>query len=72
MTLDRAKKGHILRIVAIENPEVRAQVIRFGISEGEMVKCSEVIPAGPIIICKNRQEIAFGRNLAQSITVDLV
>ncbi|HBT20804.1 MAG TPA: ferrous iron transport protein A [Peptococcaceae bacterium] len=69
MTLDKAKKGQILKILNIPDAKIRAQAIRFGISEGEMVTCSEVIPLGPIIIRKNNQEIALGRNLARQITV---
>lgn len=70
MTLDQAKRGSVLRIASIPDPAVRAQAIRFGIAEGEIVTCAEVIPSGPIVIRKNRQEIALGRRLARRITVD--
>jgi len=71
MTLDMAKRGQILKIVNIPDATVRAQAIRFGISEGEVVMCSEVIPSGPVILRKNNQEIALGRGLARQITVDM-
>jgi len=71
MTLDRVKRGQILKIARIPDAAVRAQAIRFGISEGEVVMCSEVIPAGPVILRKNNQEIALGRGLARQITVDI-
>ncbi|TLM98315.1 ferrous iron transport protein A, partial [bacterium] len=51
---------------------VRAQAIRFGISEGEVVRCEQVVPAGPVVLKKNNQEIALGRGLASKIRVELV
>jgi len=69
LTLDQAKKGNVLRITAITDPTVRVQAIRFGIAEGETVTAVEVIPSGPIVIRKNRQEIALGRRLAGRIAV---
>ncbi|MEW6458370.1 MAG: ferrous iron transport protein A [Bacillota bacterium] len=71
MTLDRVKRGQSMTITNIPDALVRAQAIRFGIAEGETVFCEEVVPSGPIIISKNRQEIALGRGLARQIAVDL-
>ncbi|HHW42316.1 MAG: ferrous iron transport protein A [Thermoanaerobacteraceae bacterium] len=70
MTLDRMKRGQRCRILSIPSEAVRAQALRFGIAEGEMVTCCEVIPAGPVVISKNRQEIAIGRRLARQIEVE--
>ncbi|AKX93956.1 FeoA domain protein [Moorella thermoacetica] len=72
MTLDKAKKGQRIRILALPGPGIRAQAIRFGIAEGELVTCTNIIPGGPIIIAKNHQEIAIGRGLAEKITVEPV
>jgi len=69
MTLDCIKKGQSFRISDIPNETVRAQAIRFGIAAGEWLTCEEVVPAGPIVVRKNRQQIALGRNLAREITV---
>ncbi|MDI6710394.1 MAG: ferrous iron transport protein A [Bacillota bacterium] len=71
MTLDQATRGSVIRVTAIPDPVVRAQAIRFGISEGEILTCAEVIPSGPVVVRKKRQEIALGRRLARQITVDL-
>ena len=71
MTLDRAKRGQVLKVINIPDAMVRAQAIRFGIAEGEVVTCAEVIPAGPIIIRKSIQEIALGRGLASKISVEV-
>lgn len=71
MTMDLVRRGQIFTITSIPDSLIRAQAIRFGIAEGETVLCEEVVPAGPIIISKNKQEIAFGRALARRITIDL-
>jgi len=69
MTLDQAKRGQRLFIARILGDDVRAQAIRFGISEGAEVHCAEKLPAGPVVICKGKQEIAIGRRLAENIQV---
>jgi Fe2+ transport system protein FeoA len=71
MTLDEAKKGQVIRIKSIANEMIRVQAIRFGLSEGEVVVCREIVPAGPVVISKNKQEIAIGRSLARNIQVEL-
>lgn len=72
MTLDMSKKGQKLKIVAINNDLFRAQALRFGIAEGETVVCEEIIPAGPVVVRKNQQEIAIGRGMAKNIIVEPV
>ncbi|MBF7083726.1 ferrous iron transport protein A [Desulfallas sp. Bu1-1] len=71
MTLDRVKKGQQVKIISIPDEMIRAQAIRFGIAEGSVVLCEEIVPAGPIVVRKNKQEIAIGRGLANKITVAL-
>ncbi|GAB6181876.1 ferrous iron transport protein A [Desulfotomaculum defluvii] len=71
MTLDRIKRGQSFKINNIQNENIRVQAIRFGIAEGEWLTCEEVVPAGPIVIRKNRQQIALGRQLAKEIDIDL-
>jgi len=71
VTLDKVKRGQSVTINLIQNESVRSQAIRFGIATGESVTCEEVIPAGPIVIRKNRQLIALGRHLAKEINVNL-
>ncbi len=72
MTLDQIKRGQMVKILSIPDDETRAKAIRFGIAEGEIVLCAEVVPFGPIVLQKNKQEIAMGRNLAASINVVLI
>ena len=71
MTLDRIKRGQSFQINNIPNEKVRAQAIRFGIAAGEWLTCEEVVPAGPIVIRKNRQQIVLGRQLAREIDISL-
>ena len=70
--LSEVKKGQVFKIVDIPDKEIRAQAIRFGITEGETLDCEEIIPAGPVIIKKKEQEIAIGRGLADTILIELV
>ena len=71
MTLDQVQRGQKIRILAIQQEEIRAQAIRFGISIGAEVECAEKIMAGPIVIAKGKQEIAIGRRLAENIKIAL-
>ncbi|MFW6022327.1 MAG: FeoA family protein [Halanaerobiaceae bacterium] len=71
MTLADIKKGDRFNITNIENDTIRAQALRFGISEGENLYCGEKIPGGPVIVKRNYQEIAIGRNLAKNIEIEL-
>lgn len=72
MKMDKCRRGQKLKISLIERSDVRAQAIRFGISEGEIVHCEGVVPAGPVVVRKNNQEIAIGRGLAREIEVELI
>ena len=69
MTLADVKRGEEFEIADIKDDKIRAQALRFGISEGANVSCAEKVPGGPVIIKRNLQEIAVGRRLAQNIRV---
>lgn len=69
MTLADVKRGDTFEITVIPDDIVRAQAMRFGITEGAKISCVEKIFAGPVIIKRNLQEIAVGRNLAKRITI---
>lgn len=71
MVLSNARQNEQLRILFISDQDIKAQLIRFGLTEGTLVMCYEVIPAGPIIVKKNHQEIAIGRRIAEGIVVEL-
>lgn len=67
--LIKVKKGEHLKIVSIPEGIPRTQLIRFGLIEGDIIKCVENLPGGTIVIQKNRQEIALGSKLANKIIV---
>ena len=71
MTLAEAKRGDKFKIKSIEDEVVRAQALRFGISEGAEVSCAEKIPGGPVILKRNLQELAIGRGLAEQIELQV-
>ena len=72
MTLDMVRRGDHVRILKIDDPQVRIQAIRFGIGEGSDVRCAEKLPAGPVVVRRGRQEIAIGRSIARAIDVEAV
>lgn len=70
MTLADVKRGSRFNITYIPDEVIKAQALRFGISEGENLKCYEKVPGGPIIIKRKLQEIAIGRKLAKKIKIE--
>lgn len=69
VTLDRVKSGKSCLIKSLPSGVVKDQTIRFGLTEGKEVFCQAVIPAGPVVLKVDRQEIALGRNLAKQIGI---
>ncbi|MCL5677302.1 MAG: ferrous iron transport protein A, partial [Firmicutes bacterium] len=63
MTLDQVRVGQRLRIVAVTDPGVRAQAIRFGLVEGAESVCISKLPKGPVVVRLGEQEIALGSRL---------
>jgi Fe2+ transport system protein FeoA len=70
LSLTKAPHSMILKIKSIPDPDVKIQLIRFGITEGTKVKCYHKIPMGPLVIRYYKQEIAIGRKIANSIMVE--
>jgi ferrous iron transport protein A len=70
-TLDKAQKGKLVTIINLPSGELRAHLIRLGITEGDSIRCIERLPGGTIVVQKNRQEIAVGYDLAKKIKIIL-
>jgi ferrous iron transport protein A len=70
MTLADVKRGDQFQISNIDDEQIRAQALRFGISEGANVSCAGKVPGGPVVVKRNLQEIAVGRRLAKNIKVE--
>lgn len=69
MTLDEAKKGKQLTVLSLPEGNIKSQLIRLGITEGDSITCIERLPGGTMVLQKNRQEIAIGFDLARKIKI---
>jgi ferrous iron transport protein A len=68
-SLDKAKKGELVKVIRLPGGDLKIQLIRLGIIEGDTVIISERLPGGTIVLKKNRQEIAMGFELAKKIKI---
>ena len=68
--LSSVARGKNILILNIPQGRGRTQLIRLGIMSGEVIKCVERLPGGTVVVEKNRQEIAIGSSLAETILVD--
>ena len=71
-SLHLSPAGTWLKIVSLPDGNFRAQLILFGIHEGEFVRCLERLPGGTIVLQKNRQQLAIGYQLAKRVMVVLL
>lgn len=69
--LSSSKIGSKIKLIDIPH-SLKADLIRLGLCEGDVVTCIAKIPSGPVVLEKGFQEIAIGRNFAKDINVDLV
>ncbi len=72
MNLEDAPKKSILEVVSINQEKLSEDAMRFGIEAGECIQIINKLPGGPIVIQKNQQQIAIGRELAKAIEVRIV
>jgi len=72
VTLDEARPGQAFTVLSIADEMARLQAIRFGIAEGARAVCETVLPGGPVVVRKGKQEMALGRSLAHRIQVQPV
>lgn len=70
MYMSELRRGDCAVVKKIGSDLVRAQAIRFGISEGSEVSVEEILPAGPVILRRGTMSYAVGRNLARQIEVE--
>ena len=70
VALSKAPKGSRLVILDVPEGRARAQLLRFGVTKGELIRCLERLPGGTVVILKHRQEIAIGVGLAAHILVE--
>lgn len=68
MWLNQVKSGEKISLEQIPS-EIKADLIRLGLCEGDSLKCISRIPGGPVVLLKDLQEIAIGNNYAKQILV---
>ena len=71
MNLEDAPNKSVLEIVSIRQDKLTNDAMRFGIEPGEYVTIINKLPGGPIVIQKNQQQIAIGRELSKIIEVKI-
>ncbi len=60
-------KGKSAEIINFTDNSTQCHSARFGLCKGQIIKC--LANVGPIIISKNQQTIAIGRNLSKKIEI---
>jgi ferrous iron transport protein A len=70
--LSTVSKGSSLRVIDIPQGIEGTRLIRLGLVRGAFIKCLERLPGGTVVIGINRQEIAIGASLANTIVVESV
>ncbi len=68
MQLNQAKRGEKILLNFIP-ANIKADLIRMGLCEGDKLECLAKIPGGPVVLLKDLQEIAIGNSYAQTIQV---
>jgi ferrous iron transport protein A len=69
LPLSKAAKGSRLVILDVPDGRAGAQLLRLGVTKGELIQCLERLPGGTVVVLKHRQEIAIGVGLAAHILV---
>jgi Fe2+ transport system protein FeoA len=71
-TMDKLAVGDRFAITEIKDDDIRCQLMRLGMDANECLCCDYVLPGGPVIVKRGRQQIAIGRNLAGQIEVEVL
>ena len=71
MNLEEAPNKSEIEIISIDEESLLEASMRFGIQAGEKVTIINKLPGGPIVIQKDYQQIAIGRELAKKIQVKI-
>jgi len=70
VSLNEVKIGQKVEILEFLNSAIKCYSSRFGIDKGQIVTC--IAKPGPVVIRKNHQEIAIGKNLSKEIFVNII
>ena len=69
MTLNQLKKKGRGKIISILGSDLKNQLLRLGLEEGDCIRGIHKIFGGPIIIQFRNQELALGEKLASQIEI---
>lgn len=69
VSLNELKIGQDAEILKFADSEIKCNSARFGLVEGGFIRC--IAKPGPVVIEKNRQLIAIGKNLSEQILVSV-
>ncbi len=72
LSLENARVGDTLRILAITDNDTAMVAMRLGIAAGETLYLASKIPGGPLVIRRAGMEIALGRDLCKGIAVEKI
>ncbi|MEW5820245.1 MAG: ferrous iron transport protein A [Cyanobacteriota bacterium] len=72
ITLDKIKQGENFTINKFSDPNIKCLSTKFGVGEGQLLKCIYKSPGGPVILQRKFQEIAIGKSLTKNIEVQVV
>ena len=67
--LSNAKVGSTFEVVSISDEKLLSDAMRFGIEVGSRLQVIAKLPGGPIVIQKGEQQIAIGKDLAETIKI---
>ncbi len=70
MRLTQAERGRALRIVGLPPGRAGDHLVRLGLIEGAVIWWEGGRWWGPVIVHKDRHELALGRRLAEAIQVE--
>lgn len=70
MCLSDLRRGQWAKVIQIPDEHLRVQMLRFGIAAGCRVRCHARLPFGPVVLKYGGQEIAVGRQVAETIRVE--
>lgn len=69
VSLNDLEIGQDALILKFNSAEIKFNSARFGLAEGGIIKC--IAKPGPVVIEKNKQIIAIGKNLSKQIFVNI-
>jgi Fe2+ transport system protein FeoA len=68
--LSSISTGEKVVIKRIPENEYKSQLLRLGLYEGQTIECISKLPGGTMVLGVNRQELALGKKLTNTIVIE--